>query len=524
MAESTSAPQGAPDPDVMSLSDYRVGQDNVRRFGLDVHNPVFAIAAVMVVVFVVFTLSFPEQAADRFGALRPWLTTRFDWVFMASANIFVLVCVGIVLSPWGSIRLGGADAKPDFSRLSWFAMLFAAGMGIGVMFYGVLEPLNHFMAPPFGPESIDSPDRRELAMAGTMLHWALHPWAIYAVVGLALAFFSFNRGLPLSIRSAFYPLLGERVWGWSGHVIDILAVFATLFGLAASLGYGAEQSSAGIAYLFNLPDGPVTQLLVIGFITLVALVSVLRGIDGGVKRLSEINIAAAALLFLFVLSAGPTLDILTRVASNTVGYVKHLPALSVWVGRDDGYYMHDWTTFYWSWWIAWSPFVGMFIARVSRGRTVREFLVCSLLIPSFVCIAWMTVFGGSAIDQYVVDGYQGVASTINNWAPELAMFRFLEQLPLTGLTSLVAIGLVMVFFITSMDSGSLVIDTITAGGKIDTPVGQRVFWCIVSGLIAAALLLGGGLGSLQALTLAAGFPFCLVLLVMCYSTIKGLHQ
>jgi BCCT family betaine/carnitine transporter len=401
-------------------------------------------------------------------------------------------------------------------------MLFAAGMGIGVMFYGVLEPLTHYLAPPFGYDGGDLAERRELAMAGTILHWALHPWAIYAVVGLALAFFSFNRGLPLSIRAAFYPVLGERVWGWSGHVIDVLAVFATLFGLATSLGYGARQSAAGLAYLFGLPNDESTQLLVIGGITAVALISVLRGIEGGVKRLSEINIAAAALLFLFALLGGPTLDILLRIARNTVGYVEHLPGLSIWFGRRDGYYMHDWTTFYWSWWIAWSPFVGMFIARVSRGRTVREFLICSLLIPSLVCIAWMTVFGGSAIDQYVQNGYTGVAETIRAAAPELAMFRFLEMLPMSAVTSTVAIVLVMVFFITSMDSGSLVIDTITAGGKLNTPPVQRIFWCTFAGLVAAALMLGGGLGSLQALTLATGFPFCLVLLLMAYSTIKGL--
>ncbi|MEZ5559371.1 MAG: BCCT family transporter [Pseudomonadales bacterium] len=512
------------DRPIESLSDYEIGQDNIQRFGLDVHNPVFAIAAIIVVSFVVFTLSFPAQAAAEFGALRPWLTTRFDWVFMGSANVFVLICLGIIVSPWGNIRLGGPGAVPDFSRLSWFSMLFAAGMGIGVMFYGVLEPLNHYLAPPFDAEAAAPAQRRALAMAGTILHWALHPWAIYAIVGLALAFFSFNKGLPLSIRAAFYPLLGERVWGWSGHLIDVLAVFATLFGLAASLGFGAQQSSAGLAYLFGLPDDHLTQLLVIGGITLVALVSVLRGIDGGVKLLSEVNIAAAAALFLFVLFSGPTVQILERIGLNTVVYLEYLPALSNWVGRDDGYFMHDWTTFYWSWWIAWSPFVGMFIARVSRGRTVREFLVCSLLIPSFVCIAWMTVFGGSAIDQYVNVGYGGVADTIRHWAPELAMFRFLEELPFAGVTSALAIALVMVFFITSMDSGSLVIDTITAGGKLDTPLVQRIFWCAFAGLVAAALMLGGGLGSLQALTLATGFPFCLVLLLMSFSTLKGLWQ
>jgi BCCT family betaine/carnitine transporter len=506
-----------------TVTDHTIGEDNFRAFGLDVHNPVFPITAVVVVVFVAGTLAFPDQAAVWFTALREWLTTRFDWVFMGSANVFLLVCLVIVVSPWGSQRLGGPDAQPDFSRPSWFAMLFAAGMGIGVMFYGVLEPVNHFLSPPLVPDAEGAERVAALAMAGTILHWGLHPWGIYALVGLALAFFHYNRGLPLSIRAAFHPLLGERVWGWSGHLIDVLAVFATLFGLAASLGVGAQQASAGLAYLFGLPDDMTTRLLVIAGITSVALVSVLRGIDGGVKLLSEINIGAAALLFLFVLVAGPTVQLLGDIVHNTGTYLYFLPALSSWVGREDMYFMHDWTTFYWSWWIAWSPFVGMFIARVSRGRTIREFIVCALLIPSFVCIAWMTVFGHFAIDQYL-DGYGGVAATVQDWAPELAMFRFLEALPFTAVTSTVAIVLVMVFFITSMDSGSLVIDTITAGGKVDTPVAQRVFWCAFGGLLAAALMLGGGLVSLQALTLASGFPFCLVLLVLSWSLIVGLRE
>ncbi|MEM9058070.1 MAG: BCCT family transporter, partial [Pseudomonadota bacterium] len=326
----------------------------------------------------------------------------------------------------------------------------------------------------------------------------------------------------LTIRSAFYPLLGRHTWGWPGHIIDILAVFATVFGLATSLGYGAEQASAGLKYLFDLPAGAgVNVMLVIG-VTLVALVSVLRGLDGGVKVLSEINMVMALLLFLFVLIIGSTGDLLLASVTNAVDYLKHLPALSNFVGREDLDYFHGWTTFYWSWWVAWSPFVGMFIARVSKGRTVREFLVCALLAPSMVCVMWMTVFGGSAVEQYV-NGYTGVEEAVRSFQPELVMFKFLEELPFASITSLVAIVLVLVFFITSMDSGSLVIDTITAGGKIEGPVMQRVFWCTFSGLVAIALLVGGGLQSLQAASLASGFPFAIIIFVMCFSILIGLR-
>ncbi len=503
---------------------YRVGQDNVQVLGLDVHNPVFVIAAVVVVVFVAFTLALPDRAASVFGTLRPWLTTNLDWVFVGASNFFVLFCLALIVSPWGRVRIGGPDARPEYSYPSWFAMLFAAGMGIGVMFYGVFEPVQHTLSPPLGYDPADIAMAREIGMAATINHWALHPWAIYAVVGLAISIFCYNKGLPLTIRSAFYPLLGRHTWGWAGHIIDILAVFATVFGLATSLGYGAEQASAGLTYLFDLPEGAGINVMLICAVTAVALFSVMRGLDGGVKLLSEINMVMALLLFLFVLFMVSTTELLLASASNAVDYIKHLPALSNWIGREDTDYFHGWTTFYWSWWIAWSPFVGMFIARVSKGRTVREFLACALLAPSTVCILWMTVFGGSALDQYLDAGYTGVTEVVKEFKPELAMFKFLEVLPLAGITSMVAIVLVLVFFITSMDSGSLVLDTITAGGKVEGPMVQRIFWCTFSGLVAIALLVGGGLASLQAASLSVGFPFCIIIVVMCFSILKGLRS
>jgi BCCT family betaine/carnitine transporter len=503
------------------------GQDNVKVLGLDVHNPVFFVSAVTIVAFVIIALIFRDSAGDVLGGLRVWLTSRFDWLFMLAANLFVLFCLVLVVTPFGNVRIGGADARPDYSYTGWFAMLFAAGMGIGLMFFGVLEPMYHFNNPPLGmappvvdgalvPEAVDA--AREMGMAATIFHWGLHPWAIYAVVGLSLSLAAYNLNLPLSMRSAFYPIFGERVRGWIGHVIDTLAVFATLFGLATSLGFGASQALAGLNELYGVPNTDTMKVLLIMGITAIALVSVVAGLDAGVKRLSEINMVLAILLLGFVIILGPTLAIVSGFFSNTWAYVKALPTLSNWIGREDDAFMHGWTTFYWAWWISWSPFVGMFIARVSRGRTVREFVTCVLVIPTLVSILWMTTFGGTALGQFLDGGYAGVQQTVVDYVPELSLFRMLEPLPLAGLTSLIGIILVIVFFVTSSDSGSLVIDAITAGGKVDAPVAQRVFWAIFEGLVAIVLLLGGGLAALQASAIATGFPFAILLLVMMYAT------
>lgn len=507
-----------------SETDYKVGQDNVKVLGLDIHNPVFFISAVIIVGFVILTLMFQAGAKDFFGELRPWLTTQFDWVFMIAGNIFVVFCLILIVSPWGKIRLGGRDARPDYSYPGWFAMLFAAGMGIGLMFFGVLEPVNHTLTPPLGVNAEDIQAAREVGMAATIFHWGLHPWAIYAVVGLSLAFFHYNLKLPLTIRSTFYPLFGDAVWGWLGHVIDTLAVFATLFGLATSLGLGATQASAGLNYLFDVPVTDTTKVILILFITSIAVMSVVAGLDAGVKRLSEINMALATLLLFFVIAMGPTMEIIGGFFTNAVDYAKNLPALSNWIGREDEKFMHGWTTFYWAWWIAWSPFVGMFIARVSKGRTVREFIICVLIIPTLVSILWMTAFGGTAVAQFINDGYTGVTETVKAWQPELSLYKMLEPLPFGSIASFVGLVLVVVFFVTSSDSGSLVIDTITAGGKINPPLAQRVFWAIFEGLVAICLLIGGGLAALQAASISTGLPFAIVLTLMCVSTLKGLRS
>ncbi|NLY26751.1 MAG: BCCT family transporter [Alcaligenaceae bacterium] len=527
-------PDGAVNP---IDTDYKVGQDNivvnVGPFGLDIHNRVFMISGLAVVAFVVLTLAFQNQVAPLFSGLRNWLTANLDWFFISAGNIFVLVCLGLAISPLGKVRLGGTEAKPDYSYTAWFSMLFAAGMGIGLMFYGVSEPLAHFGTAmggttlengvrtdwaPLGAAAGNALEAQRLGMAATIYHWALHPWAIYAILALGLALFSFNKGLPLTIRSVFYPLLGERVWGWPGHVIDILAVLSTMFGLATSLGFGASQAAAGLNHLFGISMGETTQIVLVIGITAIALVSVLAGLDAGVKRLSEINMALALLLLVFVLLVGPTLALITGFFSNLGAYLQYLPALSMPFGRDDANYSQGWTAFYWAWWISWSPFVGMFIARVSRGRSVREFIISVLLVPSLACVLWMTVFGQTAILQVVNDGYRAAADA----DLPLQIFAMLEALPLAQITSFIAIILVVVFFVTSSDSGSLVIDVISAGGKVDAPTPQRVFWCTFEGLVAIALLLGGGLVSLQAMAVSTGFPFTIVLLVATVAVIKGL--
>tara|TARA_R110002049_G_scaffold23545_7_gene83520 strand:+ start:4896 stop:6539 length:1644 start_codon:yes stop_codon:yes gene_type:complete len=541
MSDTTS--QGIPEPDGIADvidTDYEIGQDNfegsIGPFGMDIHNPVFAISGAAIVAFVFYTIALPEQASGIFKAMFNFTTKNFDWFLLGAADIAVIFALLLIVTPLGKVRLGGDEAVPDYSYAGWFSMLFAAGMGIGLMFYGVSEPLTHFSTSlgetaigenglrtdwaPLGAASGDEAGSVRLGMAATIFHWGLHPWAIYAIVALALALFTYNKGLPLTIRSAFYPILGERVWGWPGHIIDIIAVFATLFGLATSLGLGATQANAGLNELFGVPMGQTSQVVLITIITAIALVSVLRGLDGGVKVLSEINMGLAALLALFTLIVGPTVFLITFFWDSMLAYLQYLPALANPFGREDVNFSQGWTSFYWAWWISWSPFVGMFIARISRGRTVREFITCVLLIPSIVCVMWMSIFGGTAIHQVLADSYTGAQDA----ELPLQLFRMLDQLPLASITSFIGIVLVVVFFVTSSDSGSLVIDTITAGGKVDAPVPQRVFWCIFEGAVAIALLIGGGLAALQSMVISTGLLFTVLLMFMCWCIFRGLQD
>ena len=475
-----------------------------------------------------------------FDNIRKWLTTNLDWLFMSTTNLVVLFCLFVALSPLGKIRLGGSDVKPEYSYLTWLAMLFAAGVGIGLLFFGVLEPVTYYQSPPLGVETVydtetvynaaNVPDigntkvqaASSLGIAATVFHWGLHGWAVYGVVGLALAFFAYNRGLPLLIRSAFYPIFGDRIWGWPGHIIDTFAIFAGIFGLATSLGLGAEQVTAGLDYLFGIPANNWTMILLIVGITCIALISVMTGINVGIKRLSQFNIILAFLLLSTVFILGPTGYIFRNIFTGLGTYVMKIVPLSNWVGREDTGFLHGWTTFYWAWWIAWAPFIGTFMARISKGRTVREFVIFVLLLPTLLCLLWFSAFGGTALHQFFTDGFTDVTEIVEAYKPELALFAMFKGLPWATMLSCVAMLLTIIFFVTSSDSGSLIIDIIAAGGKVDAPVAQRVFWCTAEGLVAIALLLGGGLTALQAASLVTGFPFAIVLLGMGACVLVGL--
>ncbi|KUI99406.1 BCCT family transporter [Vibrio sp. MEBiC08052] len=506
-------------------TDYTVGQDNVQKWGFDIHNPVFGISAGLILLFLIATLiADPETAKSFLDGIKWKIIGNFDWLFIWSGNIFVVFCLALVVSPFGKIRLGGQSATADYSYISWLAMLFAAGMGIGLMFWSVAEPVAYYTGWYKTPLNVAaySPEAAKLALGATMFHWGLHPWAIYGVVALSLAFFCYNKGLPLSIRSIFYPLLGDRAWGWPGHLVDILAVVATLFGLATSLGLGAQQAASGIHHVFGIDAGIGLQIVVIIAVTMLAVISVVRGIDGGVKVISNINMIIAFLLLAAVglIGYAVTFD---SIKTTLLAYIENIVSLSNPHGREDEAWFQGWTVFYWAWWISWSPFVGMFIARVSKGRTVREFITAVLFVPTLVTVVWMSVFGGMAIDQVVHQvgelGHQGITDV------SLAMFQMFDVLPYGKILSLIGVVLVLVFFITSSDSGSLVIDSITAGGKVDAPVPQRIFWASIEGAIAIALLWIGGTEAVQALqagAISTALPFTFVLLMMCVSLVMGM--
>ena len=485
-------------------------------------------AKIIVSVLIVWAVMFPAHASETLALANETIIRQFAGWYIYLVAFLILVCLGLAIMPQsGSLRLGAPGEQPEFSRFSWFSMLFGAGIGIGMLTYSTGEPLAHFQTNPDIIRGLVEPASAAAVPSAyeyTFLHWGLGAWATYALVGLAVGYVAYRRNLPLTIRSAFYPIFGERVWGWTGHIIDVLAVFATLFGLATSLGFGAQQANAGLEHVFGIPNDTTVQVILITIITGIALISVVRGLDGGVKVLSEINMVIAAVLLFFVLFAAGAGNILSEFVQGMIGYAKDIIPLSNPFGREDTGYMQGWTAFYWAWWISWSPFVGMFIARVSRGRTVREFVVCVLIIPSIVCVLWMATFGGAAIEQVLADPMTSAvkAEVIDSYNPPISLFAMLEGLPLSAITSTIGIVLVIVFFVTSSDSGSLVIDTITAGGKVEAPIPQRVFWCTFEGAVAIVLLLGGGLTSLQAMVISTGLPFTLVLLLMCWATLKGL--
>lgn len=492
-----------------------------KRFGLELNPAVFFTSSGLILLFVIAALARHEQFEDFVTPLQQAISQNVGWFLISVMNILLVFSLVLLFSRFGKIRLGGPDAEPEFTTLGWLAMLFSAGMGIGLVFWSVAEPISHFASPPRGEPM--TPGAAREAMKLTFFHWGLHPWALYAIVGLSLAFFSYNRGLPLTIRSVFYPLLGRKIYGPIGHLIDIVAVVATFFGIATSLGFGVQQISTGFEHVFGFEQTPLLQILLISGITLIATGSVFLGLDGGIRRISVVNLYLAGFLLLMVFLLGPTLFILKAFGQNIGAYLQDFIQLSTWTETyDDQGWQIGWTAFYWGWWIAWAPFVGTFIAQISRGRTIKEFILGTLLVPTGITFLWLTVFGDAAIFHELHGG--GGLSEIVQSDVSMALFALLDTYPLGKLAAFVSVIVIILFFVTSSDSGSLVIDVISSGGHTDPPVIQRIFWALLEGVVAAILLVGGGLAALQTAAITTGFPFAIVLLLMCVGLYKGLAR
>ncbi|MCD2324470.1 BCCT family transporter [Sphingomonas sp. IC-56] len=487
---------------------------------MEINPPVFFVSAGLILAFALFGALAPELASSVFAEAQALIVADFGWFYIAAVAGFLVFVLFLMFSRYGDVKLGPDDSEPDYSYLSWFAMLFSAGMGIGLIFFGVAEPIQHYALPPVGEGRTIESARQ--AMVLTFFHWGLHAWAIYIVVGLALAYFAFRRGLPLTIRSALYPLIGDRIYGPIGHAVDIFAVLGTMFGVATSLGLGVLQVNAGFSYLFGLPSNTLVQLVLIVAITGMATLSVVLGLDRGVKRLSELNIILAGLMLAFVLVAGSTVFLLQAFIQNVGTYLSEVVQRTFRLyAYEPNPWLGNWTLFYWGWWIAWSPFVGMFIARISRGRTIRQFVGGVLLVPTLFTFLWMTVFGNTAI-AIDLNGTASIADTVANNLP-VALFETLEQLPLSVVVSGVATLLIITFFVTSADSGALVIDMITSGAAENPPVWQRVFWAVCAGGVAAVLLVAGGLQALQTAAIASALPFAVVMVFICYGLLRALQ-
>ncbi len=515
-----------PDPVVGTTSYGTTRLETRTRF--DIRPQVFFPAVILIVAFVVLGALMPERLASIFESVQAWISDTLGWFYTLSVTIFLVFVVWLALSKHGKKRLGPDDARPDYGNFSWFAMLFSAGMGIGLMFFSVAEPMSHFAIdrpPGAGGESGSSAAAAD-AMRYTFFHWGLHAWAIYIVVGLSLCYFAYRRGLPLALRSAFQPLLGDRIYRWPGDAIDTLAIVGTLFGVATSLGIGAIQITGGLNYLTGITISLNWQILLVIAITAVATLSVVLGLRRGIRRLSLLNIVLAGALVVFVFIVGPTVFILNGLAQNVGQYIQTLPELSL---RTDmftgGDWQQTWTLFYWGWWISWSPFVGMFIARISRGRTVREFVAGVLLMPTFVTFLVLEVFGQTAFYSEL-RGPGGILAATEE-LPEQALFALLDQYPISAVTSGVAIVVIATFFITSSDSGSLVDDIHASGGNPHPMRSTRVFWALAEGAVAATLLAIGGERGLQALqqaSIASGVPLAVLLLGACWALVRAFRR
>lgn len=500
----------------------KLHERNFNRFGFDLHPSVSLISAILILIFIGITLFNPTATNAYLTGLQRKITGNLNWFFVISVNIFLLFPIFLMISKFGEIRLGGPKAKPEYSNFAWYSMLISAGMGIGLVFFGVAEPLFH--ANTILPHNNSTSQVQ--ALATTFLHWGLHPWGIYSLISLALAFFAYNRGLPLSLRSVFYPILKDRVFGKIGDIIDITAVISCLFGLATSLGYGAQQINSGLNYLFGIPQGTKIQVFIIVIITLIATLSVVSGIGKGVRILSELNIKMAGLFLIAILILGPTLFIFRSFGNGIGYYLNNFFELSFFSENGSGW-QGSWTIFYWTWWISWSPFVGMFIARVSKGRTIREFIFAILIIPVLLSFIWFTTFGATAFYQNAITGGELLKAV--NTDTSTALFAMIQGMDIPSILktiiSIIGTFLVISFFVTSADSGSLVVDNLTSGGKLNSPILQRIFWALTEGAIAISLLISGGneaLNALQTGVILSGLPFTIILLIMMYSLYLGL--
>ncbi|HHW64544.1 MAG TPA: BCCT family transporter [Rhodocyclaceae bacterium] len=483
--------------------------------------PVFAPAVIVTFLLVVGTISNPALAGELFSSTLAWITRTFGWFYMLAVATFLVFIVVIGFSRWGSIKLGPDHATPQYSFPAWFAMLFSAGYGIALLFFGVAEPVLHYASPPQG--AAETVDAARQAMQIAFFHWGFHIWGIYGLVGLVLAYFAFRHGLPLSMRSALYPLIGERIHGPIGHAVDVIAILGTLFGIATTLGLSVTQINAGLNYLWpSIPVGTPVQVIAIAVITALALISVLAGLDKGVKNLSILNMVLAVALMLFVFAVGPTILILETFLQNTGAYLNNIVertfnlqaySRSDWIG--------NWTLFIFGWTIAWAPFVGLFIAKISRGRTIRQFVFGVMLVPSIFTFLWFSIFGDTALHLIMVEGYTALIDEVQA-DHALALFKLFERLPLTAIVSFMTVILIVTFFVTSSDSGSLVIDALASGGAAKTPAWQRAFWAITEGVVASVLLLAGGLKALQTMTIASALPFAIIMLIAAFGMWRAL--
>lgn len=474
--------------------------------------PVFIPAVLVIVLMVIGTMSNPDAAGKLFAEILTYMTNTFGWFYMLAVAIFLVFVVAVAFSSWGNIKLGPDHAEPEYSFVAWFAMLFSAGYGIALLFFGVAEPVLHYSAPPEGPAL--TIDAAKQAMQIAFFHWGFHIWAIYCLVGLSLAYFAFRHGLPLSMRSTLYPIIGEKIHGPMGHTVDVFAILGTMFGIATTLGLSVAQINAGLNYLWpSVPVNTTVQIIAIVAITALATLSVVAGLDKGVKRLSMLNMVLAIGLMLFVFAVGPTIFILNTFMENTGSYLSNIVertfSLQAYTSSD---WIGNWTLFIFGWTISWAPFVGLFIAKISRGRTIRQFVVGVMVVPTIFTFLWFSVFGDTALHLIMVDGYTALIDEVQA-DHAIALFKLLEHLPLTSIVSFITVILIITFFVTSSDSGSLVIDSLASGGVTHTPVWQRVFWASTEGVVAAALLLAGGLGALQTATILSALPFAIIMLI-----------